>query len=621
MGAACTSNRRLHHPVAWSNKRQRLLLTLAAATVPLLQAQTTFGAAVAKWWDTNGASTGAGGSGSPSGTWSTSATNWSTSSGGTSATAGWVNDSTGAWKARFSAASDGTGAFAVTLPAEIQIAQIGLEEGTPTFTGGTLTFVGAEATQILTGITVGVPTIATFDSKLSGSIGIDISRSSASGNVVTFTNTANDFSGVLAVNSGNTLKVAAAGALSANSTNLTLNDATLQTTASFSLAKAIVLGGSSGGGLLVDSGTTLTFAGANSSQIISGSGDLIKTGAGTLILGNQTNQNQYSGNTIISGGMLSYVANGSGSQTAGLPLAPTSFTANYWTIQSGATMQLNVSSSGTTGFGSANRGITIGTGGGIVDVSGTNSIILNAPINGSNSFTKSGTGTLTVSGSGSTRDTASATTAVNSGTLKLTNATALYTNGTTNSKGAVSVGANAVFELAGVDWSAGGNAIPVVNLTDNGATLRGTGTAKFTKSTGIVVTSGKSVKIQTLASGDSLAIGNGIGGPTSDTGTTVTFDGPGSVSLSGSSSAFFTTDITGGGKVLINSTGSSTGPLGNLSNTLRVSSGTLGFNSVNGLSYPLSLNGGTIAAGTADRLLTGAITLQNGTVSSVSTLR
>src|ERR1035441_2027985 len=130
-----------------------LYLTLTAIfSIPL----SGFATQTFKWWDINGTTAGCGGT-SPSGTWGTAAANWATGSGnGTTATAVWNNTSPELLDARFSAGTDGTGAFTVTVGGT-SLAQFGVEEGSPTFVGsggtGSLTFVGTNETiQILTGI-------------------------------------------------------------------------------------------------------------------------------------------------------------------------------------------------------------------------------------------------------------------------------------------------------------------------------------------------------------------------------------------------------------------------------------------------------------------------------------
>jgi hypothetical protein len=90
------------------------------------------------YWDTNGNTTGAGSS--PSGTWinnnSGGNRNWTSNSAGTTATARWNDNNT----AIFSAGSDATGAYTVTVSGTVNVHGITVEEGSPTFTEGTINF-------------------------------------------------------------------------------------------------------------------------------------------------------------------------------------------------------------------------------------------------------------------------------------------------------------------------------------------------------------------------------------------------------------------------------------------------------------------------------------------------
>ncbi len=73
------------------------------------------------YWDMDGATAGAGGA-TPTGVWNGTNTNWSTSSTGNVATGAWVADQT----AVFSAGSNATGAFTVTVVDEGSTRAIGV---------------------------------------------------------------------------------------------------------------------------------------------------------------------------------------------------------------------------------------------------------------------------------------------------------------------------------------------------------------------------------------------------------------------------------------------------------------------------------------------------------------
>ncbi len=92
---------------------------------------------VGTYWDINGATAGAGGA-TPSGTWNTTSTNWSSSSAGTGAAGPWAGGT-----AIFSAGSDASGAFTVTVSGTMNVTYLRVDDGSPTFTGGGLSFSGS----------------------------------------------------------------------------------------------------------------------------------------------------------------------------------------------------------------------------------------------------------------------------------------------------------------------------------------------------------------------------------------------------------------------------------------------------------------------------------------------
>jgi hypothetical protein len=110
---------------------QALTLRRALAFVGVsLLAITTFGQTL--YWDTNGTTAGSSGA---NGTWGTS-TFWSTNSAGTSATTGFTSGR----DAVFSAGTNATGSYTVTISGVQNVSSITVQEGTPTFTGGQINF-------------------------------------------------------------------------------------------------------------------------------------------------------------------------------------------------------------------------------------------------------------------------------------------------------------------------------------------------------------------------------------------------------------------------------------------------------------------------------------------------
>ncbi|MCX6955927.1 MAG: hypothetical protein NTV51_27610, partial [Verrucomicrobia bacterium] len=120
-------------------------------------AQTTF------YWDINGNAAGAGGA-SPSATWSTSNAdkNWSTNSAGTAGGNKWTSGSF----AVFSAGTDAVSSYTVTVSGTQSTAGITVQEGGPTFSGGTISLTGATPT-----LDIGSASTVTVNSLLSSTAG------------------------------------------------------------------------------------------------------------------------------------------------------------------------------------------------------------------------------------------------------------------------------------------------------------------------------------------------------------------------------------------------------------------------------------------------------------------
>ncbi|MES2920672.1 MAG: autotransporter-associated beta strand repeat-containing protein [Verrucomicrobiota bacterium] len=110
--------------------------------------------------------------------------------------------------------------------------------------------------------------------------------------VLTNTNT---YTGGTVINAG-TVQINTADSLGAAAGAVTINNATLQATASFTGTRNVSLGNANSA-ISVDTGFTYTVSGP-----ISGTGTLNKTGGGTLSLG--SNANTYTGGTVITSGTL-----------------------------------------------------------------------------------------------------------------------------------------------------------------------------------------------------------------------------------------------------------------------------------------------------------------------------
>lgn len=172
--------------------------------------------------------------------------------------------------------------------------------------------------------------------------------------------------------------------------NTTLGDATNNGTQTFS--------GSAGGTTTLSGNHTLTL---NSDvawqQAISGTGfRLTKDGAGTLTLGRlgASVTNTFDGLTINGGKVAIF-------NTQALGTAPSSYQADSIVLNSG-TLQFNYTA--TTTQVSANRGVSLGSGGGTIEVTSGDTIALGGrmvELAPGSSFTKTGAGALWLTGSSS----------------------------------------------------------------------------------------------------------------------------------------------------------------------------------------------------------------------------
>ena len=239
----------------------------------------------------------------------------------------------------------------------------------------------------------------------------------------------------------NSISLSNGGALSA------LQTLTLSTTRGITL-------GTGGGTLDAQTGVTMSYGG-----VIAGSGNaLAKTGPGQVTLsGTNTFGGATQANEVnITGGILSVVAD------ANLGTVPTSTEANSVNISNGATLQI-------TGSGvifSQFRGLTLGTGGGIVEVTGALSDTWAGPISGT-SLTKNNSGTLVLSNN---TNNYSGGTILNAGILQISNVLQLgvAAGGLTFNGGTLQLNAAGMTLSEGITLNAGGG---VIDTQTNNATL------------------------------------------------------------------------------------------------------------------------------------------------------
>lgn len=308
----------------------------------------------------------------------------------------------------------------------------------------------------------------------------------------------------------------------------------------------------------VDPSKTATIASA-----LGGGAGLTKTGTGILSL---SGTNTFTGAVNVNGGTLVIAADnnlGNG--------------ANTLTLASGT-----LSTSAT--FTSA-RAVTLGAGGGTFDVTGTGNLTLSAALAANaNALTKSGAGTLTL-GAASTR---TGTTAINAGTISLSNITALGTGDVTVS----GVGSKLSSALTGTQ-----SLLHNVTLTNGGSlsfnpSLTGTNTLQFTGKTLTIGTGGGTIDNGGFAlSGAKVLL---TAGQLVGTGA-LTKTGIGTLQISGANNSFSGTATIGGGVMEFQSADS----LGTGTTTVTVNSGGEFASSGVGVRHNITLSGGTISNNSA----------------------
>lgn len=273
--------------------------------------------------------------------------------------------------------------------------------------------------------------------------------------------------------------------------------------------------------------TTLTLS-ANLSQTGVGKG-LTKAGNGTLVL---AGANTYNGTTTVSAGTLR-VANsgalgsGNASVTSGAVLdlngqsiigaIPTALNGTGLS-SSGALLNSSGTAASLGGLVTISNGTSIGGSGNITLSGGL------AATNATNNLIKTGNSTLTLSAAaGTNRSTNTATTQIDAGTIRLSNASGLAT-GTT----AVTTINSGTLEITG------GITFDQPVTLNNGSTLRsdGNNTAQGT----LTVSNGASTTSSTVSSSDVFTLGNAANDITGgNASSTINIGGPGTVFLNQSS--------------------------------------------------------------------------------------
>jgi len=325
--------------------------------------------AVYRYWDSNGATAGAGFT--PTGTWGTD-NFWSTAADGTLATAGWTDNAT----AVFSAGGDAWDTFTVTVNGTQNVGSLSFEEGTPTLDGGTLNYQNVLPIPVLGGNTL-------IRSVIAGTAGLSLDGPSSLGLAA-----ANTYSGPTVINGGNLIVAADGGVIPDGSAvilgatgKLFLEDQLFQPVTGHSETIGS-LAGEAGAEVNVPAANTLTFGGDNTDTTwggsLSGGGSLVKVGSGKTSLGTSGTM----ANTLtISGGTISF------DSTAQLA------SVNPITNNNGGVLESTSVGVGT-GF-LPGRPITMGSGGGTLRVAtGSAILMMTDAITGPGTLTTDGPGEL-----------------------------------------------------------------------------------------------------------------------------------------------------------------------------------------------------------------------------------
>ena len=367
--------------------------------------------------------------------------------------------------------------------------------GTVTVNGGSLSLGGSAANTYTGATTVNTGTL--YLNKSGGATAI-------AGNLVIGNGTGTATTQLMASN-----QIADTAAVTLNSAatpvfNLNGFSDTIGSLASSNSAAAVQLGA---GTLTTGDSTSTTFAG-----VVSGTGNLIKQGAGTFTL---SGANTYSGTTTVNAGTL-VVQNSAALGT----------TAGGTTVAGGATLQLE-------------NNVTIGA-----EALTLNGALRNA--SGTNSYagTIGGTGSVTVDGGslslgGTAANTYTDATAVNSGTLYLAKSSGVAVGGNLaigNGTGTATVqlmGSNQISNTAAVTLNGAGT--PVLNI--NG----------YSQTIGSLASTNTAAAVQlgagTLTTGDSTS--TTFAGVISGTGSVVK-QGTGTFTLSGANTYTGTTTVNAG---------------------------------------------------------------------------
>ena len=326
-------------------------MRVAAAAAVLATAASAFAQDI-RYWDIDGPTPGAGGP-TPSGTWSSAAANWSPNAAGDAATEAWISG-TAAGNGRvafFSAGSDATGSFTVTIDGTNFASGMVVNQGTVNLGGAGVVGIGSGTVTVRPGTTLGINNQSRVTQSAGGLLVLD-------GGTLLMSNTGNAGSLWTALGAGIQL--------SPNSGTVNYNVGNNVT-----IFQGVFLG---------EGGTTVT-----------GAQTLTKTGTSELRVQGANTANYTFEKLKVLGGLYrigsSTNATGQLSKETGFGALPFGETADAITLDGGA---IGVSFAMTT---DPFRGITLGAAGGVLNTTST-TLGIAGPI--------SGTGALRVIGRGVT---------------------------------------------------------------------------------------------------------------------------------------------------------------------------------------------------------------------------
>jgi fibronectin-binding autotransporter adhesin len=336
----------------------RLVVTLLIVATGAAEAR-----AQTKYWDLDVIPRAGAGSATPGGTWNAAAATWNTDSTGTLLPTTWTAGNI----ADFSAGTNATGPYTVTVTGTQSLSGLTVEEGIITQNGGALNFGAYSASiNIASGAAWGENSLGVFTGTggiVKGGLGALTLRGTN-----TFMRTGLGNQPFLTINSGVVdftldANLGAIPSASDNGAALSLNGGTLRYSGAATFALATNRGvniGASGGTFEIVNGNTLALAaGAPAATALTGSGTITKTGIGRFRL--QTAQTTFTGKYVVKGGSLTFPSQDR------LGAIPAATQADYFTLDGGG-LYGDLPSGATL---DAKRGITLGVGGGYLAFYGT----------------------------------------------------------------------------------------------------------------------------------------------------------------------------------------------------------------------------------------------------------